>query len=76
MSLPSRAQSDLEDRANEVLDILQLVLATEVCDEVHNILTAKIKDAMSEANLDGDDGEFLDEATEMLIKILQKEDKK
>ena len=43
---------------------------------MHNILTAKIKDAMSEANLDGDDGEFLDEATEMLIKILQKEDKK
>ena len=77
MSLPSRAQSDLEDRANKVLDILQLVLSANVCDEVHSMLIERIKDAMSEAGLEGvEASEFLDETTEMLIKVLTEDNKK
>ena len=77
MSLPSRAQSDLEDRANKVLDILQLVLSANVCDEVRNMLLERIKDAMSEAGLEGAEAsEFLDETTEMLIKVLTEDNKK
>jgi len=77
MSLPSRAQSDREDRAEKVLDILQLVLSANVCDEVHSILIERIKDAMSEAGLEGvEASEFIDEVTEMLVKVLTEDDKK
>ena len=77
MSLPSRAQSDLEDRANKVLDILQLVLSANVCDEVRNMLLERIKDAMSEAGLEGvEASEFIDEVTKMLVKVLTEDDKK
>ena len=75
MSLCSRAQADLEDRANKVLDILQLVLSANVCDEVRNMLLERIKDAMSEAGLEGvEASEFLDETTKMLIKVLEYKD--
>ena len=75
MSLCSRAQADLEDRANRVLDILQLVLSTDVCAAIHFILIDKIEDAMSEAGLEGvEASEFLDETTEMLIKVLEYKD--
>ena len=77
MSLPSRAQSDLEDRAEKVLDILQLVLSANVCDEVHSMLIERIKDAMSEAGLEGvEASEFIDEVTKMLVKVLTEDDKK
>ena len=77
MSLPSRAQSDLEDRANKVLDILQLVLSTKVSDEIHAILLWRIKDAMSEAGLEGvEASEFIDEVTKMLVEVLTEDDKK
>ena len=77
MSLPSRAQSDLEDRAEKVLDILQLVLATNVCDEIHSMLIERIKDAMSEAGLEGvEASEFLEETTKMLVGVLTEDDKK
>ena len=77
MSLPSRAQSDLEDRAEKVLDILQLVQATNVCDEIHNMLLERIKDAMSEAGLEGvEASEFLEETTKMLVGVLTEDDKK
>ena len=77
MSLPSRAQSDLEDRANKVLDILQLVLSANVCDEVRNMLLERIKDAMSEAGLEGvEASEFIDEVTKMLVEVLTEDDKK
>ena len=77
MSLPSRAQSDLEDRANKVLDILQLVLSANVCDEVRNMLLERIKDAMSEAGLKGvEASEFIDEVTKMLVEVLTEDDKK
>ena len=77
MSLPSAAQSDLEARAEKVLDILQLVLSANVCDEVRNMLLERIKDAMSEAGLEGvEASEFIDETTEMLIKVLTEDNKK
>ena len=77
MSLPSREQSDLEDRANKVLDILQLVLSANVCDEVRNMLLERIKDAMSEAGLEGvEASEFIDEVTKMLVEVLTEDDKK
>ena len=77
MSLPSRAQSDLEDRAEKVLDILQLVLSANVCDEVHSMLIERIKDAMSEAGLEGvEASEFLEETTKMLVEVLTEDDKK
>tara|TARA_R100000306_G_C4278378_1_gene93778 strand:+ start:101 stop:334 length:234 start_codon:yes stop_codon:yes gene_type:complete len=77
MSLPSRAQSDLEDRANKVLDILQLVLSANVCDEVRNMLLERIKDAMSEAGLEGvEASEFIDEVTKMLVGVLTEDEKK
>ena len=77
MSLPSAAQSDLEDRANKVLDILQLVLSANVCDEVRNMLLERIKDAMSEAGLKGvEASEFIDEVTKMLVEVLTEDDKK
>ena len=77
MSLPSRAQSDLEDRANKVLDILQLVLSTKVSDEIHAILLWRINDAMSEAGLKGvEASEFIDEVTKMLVEVLTEDDKK
>ena len=77
MSLPSRAQSDLEDRAEKVLDILQLVLATNVCDEVHSMLIERIKDAMSVAGLEGvEASELLEETTKMLVGVLTEDDKK
>ena len=77
MSLPSRAQSDLEDRAEKVLDILQLVLSANVCDEIHNMLIERIKDAMSEAGLEGvEASEFLEETTKMLVGVLTEDDKK
>ena len=77
MSLPSRAQSDLEDRAEKVLDILQLVLSANVCDEVHSMLIERIKDAMSEAGLEGvEASEFIDEVTKMLVGVLTEDDKK
>ena len=77
MSLPSRAQSDLEDRAEKVLDILQLVLSANVCDEVHSMLIERIKDAMSEAGLEGvEASEFLEETTKMLVGVLTEDEKK
>ena len=77
MSLCSRAQADLEDRANRVLDILQLVLSTDVCDAIHFILIDKIEDAMSEAGLEGvEASEFLEETTKMLVGVLTEDDKK
>ena len=77
MSLPSAAQSDLEARAEKVLDILQLVLSTKVSDEIHAILLWRINDAMSEAGLKGvEASEFIDEVTKMLVKVLTEDDKK
>ena len=77
MSLPSAAQSDLEARAEKVLDILQLVLSTKVSDEIHAILLWRINDAMSEAGLEGvEASEFIDEVTKMLVKVLTEDDKK